>query len=156
MSITDSNNDGSNSVSDGMTISSLSLSLLCPYFYANQCNSGTPSSKTISDLCFLTIEDLKKLADGDNNDSTSKIKARESVPLGQSEIDTDRITKSDIEKLQQWTMEFLIIESYDKESDDRFINASTKGNTIIIGNLYYDLSIIIFLSIFRMSKGKIF
>jgi hypothetical protein len=151
---TNSNNDGGNAVSDGMTISSLSLSLLCPYFYANQCNGGSPSSKTVSDACFLTIEDLKTLADGDNNDSiSSKNKAnpmspRESVvPLGQSEINTNRITKSDIEKLQQWMEEFLTIESYDNESDDRFINASTKGNTIIIGYYLYYISIIIFLSI---------
>jgi len=149
---TDSTNDGGNAVSDGMTTSSLSLSLICPYFYANQCNGGAPSSKTVSDACFLTIEDLETLADSDNNDSiSSKTKAnpvtpRESVPLGQSEINT-RITKSDIEKLQQWMVEFLTIESYDNESDDRFINASTKGNTIIIGYYYYYISIIIFLSI---------
>ena len=141
---TNSNNDGGNAVSDGMTISSLSLSLLCPYFYANQCNGGAPSSKAVSDACFLTIEDLKTLADGDNNDSisSSKNKAnpvspRESVPLGQPEINTNRITKSDIEKLQQWLLEFLTIESNDNQSDDRFINASTKGNTIIIG--YYTI-----------------
>jgi len=137
-----------------MTISSLSLSLLCPYFYANQCNGGVPSSKTVSDACFLTIEDLKTLADGDNNDSiSSKNKANPMSPpesvvsLGQSEINTNRITKSDIEKLQQWMVEFLTIESYDNETDDRFINASTKGNAIIIGYYLYYISIIIFLSI---------
>ena len=127
-----------------------------------------PSSDSVDDVCFVSIEDIKKLVD--HNDDATKTPvviigntisdSNDSIVLG-NETNNKAcriITNQDIEKLEQWLIEFLTIDTYNKEIDDRLINASTKGIYIHI-TIYLDTNtntnIISNTSILRMSKGNI-
>jgi len=146
------NNDDNNNDSNNSKNIPSSLSFVCPYFYAEQCKSGVPSSDSVDDVCFVSIEDIKKLVDHNFDATKNPVviidntipESNDSIVL-ENESNTKAckiITNQDIEKLEQWLIEFLTIDTYNKEIDDRLINASTKGidiYTYITTHFYYIL-----------------
>jgi hypothetical protein len=138
------NNDGNNNDSNNSKNIPSSLSFVCPYFYAEQCKGGAPSSDSVDDVCFVSIEDIKKLVDPVVIIDNTIPESNDSIVL-ENESNTKAckiITNQDIEKLEQWLIEFLTIDTYNKEIDDRLINASTKGidiYTYITTHFYYIL-----------------